>query len=337
MATATLKQIEDNISHKELAPIYLLSGGEPYYIDLLAEKFENEVIEESAKDFNFDVIYGKDAVASVLVGMCRQYPLMSEKRLVILKEAQMLDKAEWSKLSVYFDKPQASTCFVICNKSESFDTKTKNLITKNGGIIYESKKVPDYKLADWIKAYIKNMGFTSDEQSVILLENYLGNNLEKIKNELAKLNLNLKDKKHITATDVSSYIGISKDYNVFELQKALAEKQVLKCNQIIKYFSQNPKENPIQMIIPALFSFFLNTLACSTMKGRTAQDIALALHSSPFKLKDCITATKYYSTEKLFSIISLFEEYDLRTKGVNVSPLCKENELLKELIFKILH
>lgn len=181
------------------------------------------------------------------------------------------------------------------------------------------------------------MGFTSDEQSVVLLENYLGNNLEKIKNELAKLKLNLKDKKHITATDVSSYIGISKDYNVFELQKALAEKQVLKCNQIIKYFSQNPKENPIQMIIPALFSFFLNTLACSTMKGRTAQDIATALHSSPFRLKDCITATKYYSTEKLFSIISLFEDYDLKTKGVNVSPLCKENELLKELIFKILH
>ncbi|MDO5759565.1 MAG: DNA polymerase III subunit delta [Bacteroidota bacterium] len=337
MATATLKQIKDSISHKDLAHIYLLTGEEPYYIDLLANKFEQEVISEEAKDFNFNVLYGKDAVASMIIGMCRQYPLMADKRLVILKEAQMLDKGEWAKLSVYFSKPQPSTCFVICNKNKTFDTKTQNLISKSGGVIFESKREPDYKLANWIKAYIKEIGYTADEQAISFLESYLGNNLEKITNELAKLRLNLKDKKHISDTDVSSYIGISKDYNVFELQKALSQKQVLKCNQIIRYFAKNPKENPIQMILPSLFSFFVNVLACATMKGKNISEIASALHSTAYRLKDCMTATNYYSVEKLFYIVSLFEDYDLRTKGINVSPLCKEEELLKELVFKILH
>jgi len=337
MTTTTLKQIKDSISHKDLAPVYILYGEEPFYMDMLIEEFETKIIEDSAKDFNFSVVYGKDTSASVLISLCRQYPLMSDKKLVILKEAQMFDKNEWEKLAVYFSQPQPSTCFVICNKNKTFDTKIKNLIIKNNGIIFESNRIPDYKLAEWIKSYIKDIGYSTEEGAITLLENYLGNNLQKISNEIKKLILNLKDRKHISVSDISSYIGISKDYNVFELQKALAQEQVLKCNQIVKYFSKNPKENPLPMILPVIFSFFINVLACATMKGNTTQVIAQALHSTPFKIKDYIAATNYYSMEKLFHIVSLFEDYDLKNKGVNTSPLSEDAEILKELVFKILH
>lgn len=338
VASTTVEQIKDSINKNKLSFVYLLFGEEPYYIDILAQEFEDKAIDESAKDFNFSVIYGKDTNVAKLIPFLRQYPLMSDKRLVILKEAQMIDKREWEKMDIYFSQPQNSTCFVICYKNKTFPhTKLKNLINKNNGVIFESKKPYDNKLADWIRTYIKSIGYTFDEQAIDILVANLGNNLQKIVNEISKLQLNLKDSKHISSDDVFKYIGVSKDYNVFELQKALARKDVFKSNQIIDYFSKNPKENPIQLIIPILFSFFANTLIASQVPSRDSKDVAAALHSTPFMVRDYMTAVNNYSTPKLFSIIAMFEEYDLKTKGLDVSPLSTNEELLKEFIFKILH
>ncbi|MBR1768948.1 MAG: DNA polymerase III subunit delta, partial [Bacteroidales bacterium] len=306
MATATLKQIKDSILHKEFAPVYLLTGEEPYYIDILSSEFENNVIDEAERDFNFDLIYGKDANASLLINLCRQYPLMAERRLVILKEAQMLDKHEWEKMEIYFANPQNSTVFVICNKNKTFDRKTENLILKQKGIVFKSDKIPDYKLNDWISRYIKDLGYTADEKAVSLLENYLGNNLQKISNELNKMLLNLGGASYISSEDISKFIGISKEYNVFELQRSLAVKDIFQCNVIIDYFSKNPKENPIQMILPVLFSFFVNLLAASQVYPRDERTMASALNIKPYTAKSYVSALKYYSTEKLFYIVNLF-------------------------------
>lgn len=334
----TFKQVKDNINKKELAPIYLLFGEEPYFIDVLAKEFEEKVIDDSAKDFNFNVIYGKDANANLLIPFLRQYPLMSDRRLVILKEAQMIDKREWEKMDVYFSQPQSSTCFVICYKNKTFPSvKIKNLMVKNGAVVFESKKLYENKVGTWISSYIKESGYTFDERIVNVLVDRLGTDLQKIANEISKMQLNLKETKHISLDDVYNYIGISKDYNVFELQKYLACKDVLKCNEIIDYFSKNTKENPIQMVVSVLFSFFAKTLVASQTQPRTSQAVAQALHTTPYMVRDYMTAINNYSMPKLFEIVALFEEYDLKTKGMDVSPLSNDGELLKELIFKMLH
>lgn len=337
MAT-TLNQIYKDINDKKLSPIYLLTGEESYYIDLISSKFESSLIKEEDRDFNQTILYGKDTSASEIISISRQYPLISNLRLVIIKEAQMLDKREWEKLHIYLSKPLLSTILVICNKNKTFDIKTKNVITKNDGIIFESKKVADYKLNDWIISYVKEQGYSIDEISVNLLNEYLGNNLQTIDNEFKKLVLNLNGKKQITTDDINNYIGISKEYNVFELEKALTTKNVLKSNEIISYFEKNPKENPIQLILPMLFNYFVKILIASQTPTHSSQEIAnvLGFHS-PFLAKDYVSATKYYSSEQLYSIINLFEEYDMKTKGINKSPLTTDSDLLKELIYKIIH
>jgi DNA polymerase-3 subunit delta len=334
----TLNQIYKEVDEKKLSPIYLITGEEPYYIDLISDKFEKNLIEESNIDFNQNILYGEDTSASEIIGICRQYPLMSDLRLVMIKEAQLLSKNEWTKLHLYLSKPLSSTILVICNKNKTFDIKTKNLIVKNGGVVFESKKIADYKLNDWIIAYAKEQGYSINEQAANLINEYLGNNLQTIDNEFQKLIINLKGKKNINEDDIKSFIGISKDYNIFELEKALIIKDVVKANKIIDYFDKNPKENPIQLIIPMLFNYFVKILIASQTPSHSQQEIASNLgYNSPFFAKDFTTAIQYYSTPQLLSIINIFEEYDMKTKGVNVSPLTTNGDLLKELIYNIIH
>ncbi|MCF0209848.1 MAG: DNA polymerase III subunit delta [Bacteroidales bacterium] len=333
----TYKQILESIKKHDLAPLYLLTGEEAYYIDLLTKSFEQDILDENDKAFNMDVVYGKDATGGMLVGMCRQYPLMSEKRLVILKEAQMLDKKHWKDLALYLEKPLDSTIFVICNKKSTFDVKTKNLIVKNGGVVFKSDPISDYKLNDWISAYIKDKGYTCEIEVPAILADFLGNDLEKIDNELSKMFINLGERKQIKKEDVFEYVGVSKSYNVFELQKALMRKDVLLANKIVDYFSKNPKDNPPQVVIPMLFSFFAKVLAVSQLSDKSPQNVAAAIGGSPYFAKDYISATNYYSMPQLFAIIGLFEQYDLKSKGVDVSPLATHGDLYKELVFKILH
>ncbi len=333
-----IRKIKEDIKKKNLTTTYLLKGEETYYIDLICNEFEKNVIDEVDRDFNQTIVYGKDTSASQLISLCRQYPLMSDKKLVIVKEAQLLEKKEWEKMLLYLTNPLASTVLVICNKAQSFDTKCKNAIIKNSGVIVESEKIKDNQVSKWIISYLAEKKFTIDETSATMLYEYLGNNLQKIANETNKMILNIKDRTNITKEDISEFIGVSKEYNVFELQSALGTKDSTKANGILSYFAQNPKENPIQLIIPVLFSYFTKLLIASQGPMRNANEIATALNfKSPYPAKEYINALNYYSTEQLLNIMSLFNEYDLKSKGIGTSAMTTDAELLKELVFRIIH
>lgn len=333
-----VKQIKEYIKKNTLAPIYLLKGDEAYYIDLICNEFETKLINPSDRDFNQTVIYGKEATAQQLITLCRQFPFMGDKQLVILKEAQLMPKNEWEDFAIYLNKPLSSTILVICYKSQKFvDVKTKNIITKQGGVVIESAKIKDHNVPSWITSYIKSINFTIDDGGVDILCGLLGNNLQNIANEINKLILNLNGRTHITTADIQEFIGISKDYNVFELQKALGLKDAVKANTIINYFEKNPKDNPIQVILPILFAYFVKLLIASQLPLKNSNTIAGALGISSYFAKDYITPLNFYNTEQLLNIISLFNEYDLKSKGIGVSPLKTDAGLMKELVFKIIH
>ena len=333
-----IKRIRDDIKSKTLSPIYLLKGTESYYIDLVCAEFENELIDESARDFNQNILYGKDSTATQIISLCRQYPLMYDKKLVILKEAQLMEKGQWEKLKIYLDNPLASTVLVICFKAESFDIRCKNLIAKHDGVILNSDKLKDYQVPKWIVSYVNSKKFTINELDANMLYEYLGNDLQKIANEIGKMTLNIKGRTLITKNDINEFIGISKDYNVIELQNALGRKDTFQANNIINYFAQNPKVNPIERILPILFSYFTKLLIASQVTIRNADTIAATLNfKSPYAAREYLTALNYYSTKQLLSIISLFSEYDLKSKGIGASSMMTDAEILKELVFKILH
>ena len=337
-----IKTVRENIKKRTLAPVYLLKGEEPYYIDLLCNEFEN-IIPPDAKDFNLSVFYGKDTLAEQIISSCRQYPMMADLKVVILKEAQLFDKKQWPMCLSYFQSPIKSTVLVICQKGKldangkGFDLSYQNTITKNGGVVIESSAVADYNIPKWIENYIKDKGLNAGYEEIRLLSDSLGNNLSKIANEIDKLLINIKNTKNISVDDISKYIGISRDYNVFELQKALGQKQIFKANQILDYFEKNPKDNPIQMIIPVLFGFFSKLLTASQSKARTADSLAIAIGVNKFAAKDYLFTLNNYNTLQLLRIMDIFSEYDLKSKGIGKAPLTSDICLLKELVYKILH
>lgn len=340
-----IEKIKQDIANNKLAPIYLLKGEEPYYIDLISNDFEKNIIkDESVKDFNLNVLYGKDTSANNIIAVCRQAPFMSDKMIVILKEAQLMDKKQWNLLLPYFQKPSPSTVLVIGFKknydasSKGLDIKIKNQIVKSGGFVLESEKLKyEYQVTKWIEGFLKGKHLTFSPQVPNMLYEYLGTDLQKIANEVNKLLINLKDRNNITTADVNEYIGISKDYNVFELQNALFNKNILKANVIVNYFEQNTKENPIQMILPVLFSAFSKLLVASQTKPTTLENVAKNLNTSSFIAKSYMEALKFYSSDNLLKIINIFNEYDLKSKGINTPSYTSDGDLLKELVYKILH
>ncbi|MCQ2327628.1 MAG: DNA polymerase III subunit delta [Bacteroidales bacterium] len=348
-SSATYNQVRDSILHKQYAPVYLLTGEESFYIDKLTQCFE-ENIDESIKDFNCDVLYGKDTNAEAIVSICRQYPFMTDKRFVILKEAQLLDKREWGnkdaetkggkklqKLLGYFANPSQQTVLIICNKAKTFDIACKNQIVKNGGMFYESKPISDYKLVDWIVSYLKENKYTFEPQVPTILAEYLGNDLQKIANEVGKMMINLKGVEHITEDAVTKFIGISKQYNVFELENALVRRNVSKANTIVANMIKNPKDNPLQMLLPILFGYFSKILIASQSPDKTSAGIAKALGTTEYIARSYMPGIQNYSMPQLFTILSFFEEYDLKSKGVDVSPNYTSGDLLQELVYKILY
>lgn len=330
------EQIIKDFNTHNLSPIYILTGDEPFYIDELANKFENSLLDESEKDFNQTILYGRDISIDDILVNAKQYPIMADFRLVLVREAQDIDKKDWSKFDKYFDNPIKTSIIVICYKYKTIEKAFLKKVDKIG-TVFESKKLYDNTIPQWTVNYAKTIGLNIQPQVSQLIADYLGNNLEKIANELSKLKLNVKEGEIITIEQIEKHIGISKDYNVFELQKALAIRDILTANKIINYFEANPKENPIQMILPALFSYFTKILIASQVKEKTSQNIAQAIGINPYFVKDYITALNVYPQDKLFQIISLIREYDLKSKGLDVSPYTTSGDLMKELIFKITH
>jgi DNA polymerase-3 subunit delta len=332
----TFEEIYSNIKKQKYAPVYFLMGEESFYIDKITDYILTNALPESERDFNQTVFYGKDADIANIIDTARRFPMMATRQLVVVKEAQQLKNIEL--LDSYIKNPLKSTILVINYKYKSLDKRkafTKNVAQY--GILFESKKIYENQLPDWISKYTSSLKLKIDTKASILLSEFLGNDLSKISNELDKLSINIPQGNSITADDIEKNIGISKDFNNFELQNALGKKDVVKANQIINYFSTNEKNNPIYVTIALLHSYFSKILKFHFLKNKTNDKlIATALGVNPFFVKDYKSAARLYNPKKLVSIINLLREYDLKSKGIgNVSS--KNGDLLKELIFKTLH
>jgi len=339
----TAAEIIKDIKARKFKPVYLLHGEESYYIDQVTDYIEEKLLNDAEKGFNQTVLYGKDTDMATVLGAAKRYPMMSDYQVVIVKEAQDL---KWAKeegnskeaefVLNYFEKPLPSTILVLAFKYANFDKRKKiyKAISKSG-LIFQSDPVRDYKLVPWIEDFVKEKGYKIDQQASALMAEYLGTDLSKIANEIEKLMLNVSKEVTINTDLVQKNIGISKEYNVFELQKALAVRNVLKCNQIIDYFASNPKANPTVMVLANLGGYFTKLLKYHYVQNKA--DAASALGVSPFFIKDYEVAARNYNTGKVFQVISLLREYDLKSKGLNSSGNVNDGELYKELIFKIIH
>jgi len=331
----SFEEILSDLKNKIYFPIYFLYGEEAYFIDEIADFIENNVLNEMEKEFNQTIIYGKDTNVPALVSYARRYPMMANYQVIIVKEAQDLDKIE--DLAGYVEQPLNSTLLVFCYKYEKIDGRKSFYKTvQKTGVLFESPRLYDDKIPDWIRNYIASKKYSITPKASNLLSEFLGNDLSKIVNEISKLIINIPPGNEITEDYIEKNIGISKDFNVFELQKALGRKDIFKANQIIRHFAANPRENPLVKIIPILYGFFSKVLIYHHLKDKSRLNAASALSVNPYFLPDYQVTAKNYSVPKLVSVISILRAYDGKGKGVdNVSA--SDGELMKEMVFKILH
>ena len=331
------EQILSDLKNKIYKPIYFLSGDEPYFIDLITKYIHDNILTDAEKSFNQTILYGKDTEAHTVINTAKRFPMMANYQVVIVKEAQNIKNIE--ELIHYANTPLKSTILVINYKYKTLDKRKKlyKAIDKIG-ILYESKKLYDNEVPAWINSYLKNKNRTIDPGAGMLLTEYLGNDLSKIANELEKLIITLPDGEYnINTSHIERNIGISKDYNNFELNKALTQKNVLKANRIVNHFSHNPKDNPFTLTISTLYHFYSKVLAYHFIKDKSnRRNIAATLKVNPYFVGDYEKAAKQYNPKKTVQIISLLREYDLKSKGFN-NVSTSHGELLKELVYKILH
>jgi DNA polymerase-3 subunit delta len=331
-----IDQIVDEITSGNPKPIYFLMGEEAFYIDKLSDYIENNILTEEEKGFNQMILYGRDVEIEDIIANAKRYPMMSEKQVIIIKEAQDLSRVI-EKLSTYAENPQPTTILVICYKYKTLDKRKKlsKLITKNG-CLFESKKLYDNQVGGWIENELKEKRYKIDPKANQMLVEFLGNDLSKVNNELNKLTLILPVGRTITASDIEENIGISKDFNYFELQKAIGEKDVVKANRIVIYFSQNPKSNPLVLTISMLNNYFTKLLLYHGLKDKGRINASKVLRVNPFFVNDYEVSAKKYPMRKVAQIISFLRDADVKSKGVGANNL-PQGDILKELIFKIMH
>jgi len=330
------KEILRDLKNKIFKPVYFLAGKEPYYIDLITDYIEANVLQEAERSFNQVIIYGEDTNVPSLIEVSRRFPMMSSHQVVIVKEAQSIKKIE--DLVIYAEKPMPSTILVINYKYKSLDKRTKLYkALETHGVYFESARLRDYQIPAWIERFLMTKGIKTDPSASAMLTEYLGTDLHKIVNELEKLIITLpQGKPYITTDLIEKNIGISKEYNNFELQKAIGERNILKANMIVNYFSNNPKDNPITLSIASLFSFFTKLLTYHYLTDKSKNNVAAALKVNPFFVKDYELSATKYNVSKTVQAISLLRTYDMKSKGYgDVSS--EPGDLLKELVFKILH
>jgi len=333
--SADFNRILSDLKNRIYHPIYLLSGEEPYFIDLLCDAIENGVLTEDEKGFNQTILYGREVDARTIVEHAKRYPMMASHQVVIVKEAQDIKTID--ELSVYAEKPLVSTILVICYKYKKYDKrKSLSKVVEKKGVFFESTKVREDKLPAWITGQAESQGYTLTPKAVAMISDYLGNDLSKVENELKKLYISLPRGSQITEKIVEANIGISKDYNIFELQNALGARNIVKANRIITYFASNPKDNPLVKNIILLYGYFSKLLIYHSLTDKSNKEVASALSISPFFVNDYHSAARNYTFEQLTGIISLLREYDLKSKGLD-NGSATEEDLTKELIYKILH
>lgn len=331
-----INQIVADIKQGNIKPIYFLMGEEPYYIDKIAEYIEGNVLTEEEKGFNQMVLYGRDIAVEDIVSNAKRFPMMAERQVVIVKEAQELSRTI-ENLTPYVENPQPTTVLVICYKYKTLDKRKKlyKQVEKNG-LLFESKKLYENQVGDWIRRVLSGKEYQIEPKAALMLVEFLGTDLSKISNELDKLMLILPKASMITAKDIEENIGISKDFNNFELRKAVGERQIVKANQIINYFAQNPKNNPLVMTISLLNSFFTQLLIYHGLKDKSKGNVSKALKVNPYFVADYQTAARNYPMKKVSQVISLLRDADLKSKGVGAQNLA-EGDILKELLFKMMH
>ncbi len=334
MALDQVRSIITNIKNGKTAPIYLLMGEEPYYIDGISKYIEDNVLTEAEKGFNQMVLYGRDVSVEDIIANAKRYPMMAEKQVIIVKEAQDLSRTI-ENLLPYAKDPQPTTVLVLCYKYKTLDKRKKLAKTiAEKGVVFESKKLYEDKVPDWIKRVLAGKGYTISPKAAQMLVEFLGNDLGKINNELEKLQLILKPGQQITPQLVEENIGISKDFNNFELQNAIGERDSKKTFAIIQYFAQNPKNNPLPMTVALLYTFFYKLLKYHALEDKGKAAKTLGVH--PYFLKDYQTAARNFPMKKVSSAIAAIREVDMKSKGVGAANL-SQADLLKEMMVRILN
>lgn len=337
------EDILTDLKNRKFKPVYFLHGDESYYIDLISDYVENHLLAEAERGFNQTVLYGKDTDIMTVLNSAKRFPMMSEHQVVLVKEAQNLkfskeEKKEQDPFSAYLENPLKSTILVFCYKYGSLDKRLKmsKLIDKHG-VLFESKKLYDNQVADWVQKYILKLNLKIEAKAAAMISEYLGNDLSKISNELDKLAINLSPGSSINPEHIEKNIGISKEFNSFELTTALAKKDVMKANRIIDYFAANKKDNPIVLVLGTLNGFFTKIFSYHFLPDKSRNAVASALKVNPYFVQEYEIAARNYDLQKTSYIISLLRKYDLRSKGVDSSGNTEEGELLKELIWLIIH
>jgi len=329
-------QILENLKRKIYHPVYFLCGEEPYFTDIISDYIEKNVLTESEKGFNQSVFYGKDTDITTVLEACRRFPMMARQQVVLVKEAQAWK--DLKPLVKYLQAPSKTTILVINYKYSKPDMRTAEGKAIQGKCIYlETKRLKEYQVSTWIDNYVKKRGFTITPQASQMLSDFLGNDLGKVANELNKLFLVVRQGSRITPEDVEKNIGISKDFNALELTEALGSKNILKANRIINYFGANPSANPFQPITGILFNYFTKLFRYHFLTDKSEKAVGSALGIPPFVARYYIVAANKYNKTKLFEILGIIREYDMKSKGLESATGVTQGDLLKEMVFKILH
>ncbi len=330
-----VKKLIEDIRNRQLAPVYFLMGEEPYYIDRISEYIADNILSEEERGFNQLVLYGKETSVEEIVSHAKRYPMMSDHQVVIVREAQHLSRTI-EQLEPYVAQPQPTTVLVICYKYKTPDKRKKLIKTLRGGpsVLFESKKMYENQVTDWVRRVLLGSGIKISHKAAALLVEFLGTDLSRIHNELEKLKIVLPEDAEITPELVEAHIGISKDFNNFELKKAIANRDIPKATRIIKYFSQNPRENPFVMTVALLHTFFSQLLQYHGLADHSPKNVAKALRVNPYFVSEYQIAARHYPMKTVSRIIGTLREMDLKGKGVGSASLSQE-DLLQELLYKI--
>ncbi|MFC5408289.1 DNA polymerase III subunit delta [Larkinella bovis] len=335
-----IDQLLKDIRKKNVAPVYFLHGEETYFVDLIADEIEKTVVPEHEKGFNQFVVFGKDAQVGTILNMARRYPFMADRQLVLVREAQQLnglgEKANQALLEDYAKAPLSSTVLVLCHTGAFDERKALAKAFAQKGVLLNSKKLYDNKVPDWIGDYCRQQGVKISLKAIQMLFDYIGNDLKRLAGEIDKITINLKAGEEISAETVERLVGISKEYNVFELQKALTLRDVVKANRIVDYFSRNPKDNPLPPMLIILYQFFTKVLMVQASRDQSEKSLATLLGVHTFFVKDYLQTARAYPVWKVAGILHAIRQADAHSKGVD-APSLTEGDILKQLVFAILH
>lgn len=335
MGELKIEQLRQQIESKQFSPLYALHGEEPYYVDKIADLIEQNCLEESAKAFNQHILYGRELDAKTLLDVCMRYPMMAERQLVIVREAQAMKDLDG--IQAYVEKPAPTTVLVICFRGQKMDGRKKlTTLFKEKGVIFYSAPVRDYQMPDWIEGYVRSKGGAIDRRSAVLLEEYLGSDLARVASSIDMLVDNIGETKAINADLIQKFIGISKDYNTFELNNALMKKDRTKAFKVVHYFAANPKSAPFVVVMGGLYSLFSKLYLLRSLKSQSDGEMAKSLGVNPYFVRDYKGVLKLYSPSKVREVVGLLHRYDVRSKGVDDAGT-PEGELLRELVWQILN